>query len=98
MKVVIRHLREVIARINGQYEMLYLTKRQYKQMANEHHLFDPNFHPICIVQDGGYTEALLYDQFGNKLAEARAFCGKGDTFNRKLGRKIALGRLKSLAV
>lgn len=45
-----------------------------------------------LLSNGGKTEVALYDTDGNKLIEAESLCSKNETFNRKLGRTIALGR------
>ncbi len=41
---------------------------------------------------GGRTIAYIYDKNGDKI-EAYANCSMQDCYNRKLGKKIAVGRL-----
>lgn len=49
---------------------------------------------------GGFTEVLVFDRKdGNVLARGESRCNPLDTYNKKLGREIALGRaLKQLRV
>lgn len=44
------------------------------------------------IYKGGRTVAYIFDKDGNKI-EAYANCSVRDTYNKKLGRKIAVGRL-----
>ena len=46
---------------------------------------------------GGRTQAIISDSSDNVVCSGYAFCSDKDSFNRKIGRNIALGRaLKDL--
>jgi len=48
------------------------------------------------VQKGGKTKASI--ELKGKLIQGIAYCSEHDQFNKKLGRMIALGRLKKLVL
>jgi len=77
-------MREVVDERNG--ETYYMPKKDYR-LAVE------NGEPLCIIQNGGYSEALAYTDSGELIASAKAQCSVADTFSRRLGRTIAMNRL-----
>lgn len=84
MKTLVRHMREVQDDSTG--ETYFLNKKDYLKLRNANE-------PVSIIQNGGYTEALAYSDSGKLIGCSRAYCNPSDTFNRKIGRAIATGRL-----
>jgi len=107
MTIVVRHLRECYIPVEGCDEQVFITKRQFKQLCDDFITnceqkvargeigYDEVVTGPAIVQNGGYTEAIAYNHMGMKITSARATCGLDDTFNRRLGRTIALNRLEA---
>lgn len=54
-----------------------------KKMDGPMEVFDPK---------GGETIAIVYDTEGKEVIAACAICSPNETFNKRLGRTIALGR------
>ena len=52
----------------------------------------------AILPHGGVTHVQLFDDSGELLREAISVCSIKDNFCRKLGRKIALGRVNSVVM
>ena len=47
---------------------------------------------VMVIHDADVTRVYLTAPVFNKTSLGLSYCHKGDTYNRKLGNRIALGR------
>jgi len=89
MRIVVRHLREVIDLTGNKPVVQLLTKRQYraKYGSDAYKRTD-----VVLNQTNGITEAVALEN-GVEIAKGVARCGYGQTFNRKEGTGWAVERL-----
>lgn len=76
----------------------YSVRYRHSRMTAAGAMIPPGDMLLAPSPKGGETEAKVFDRDGSLAAMGVATCHERDSFNRRIGRDIALGRaLKRLA-
>lgn len=91
LNIKTQHFRYVYQPIFAKKLSITPTTDYIKVLMSMNEIRSLNIDRRLIVPTGGETHVAVYDG-EDKLAEVHTVCSKHDHYNRKLGRKIALGR------